>query len=173
MTRSIPRAALLAALLAGLLTGLLIAGGCAVAPVPAPNPPQPLAGNWWSDGTYRVDRRDPRSVKQYWHDQDNELELWPVSALHALEPDTIHRLDEKCRASSTPEAFWMGWKMRRGSRFPLGLICYRGRPLSEAEVTAACARVWSRGRPLVPAWHRPELRTYACREPEPPRERAR
>ncbi|HKI98408.1 MAG TPA: hypothetical protein VKB51_08050 [bacterium] len=155
------RCAMVVALTSALATLLLVA--CAAQP--EPQPPRPLAGNWWSDGSYRVKRLDPASVKQFWYDQRGELELLPVTELHAMLPETLAGLDANCRAEGGPESFWMGWAMRSGNPFPAHGVCYRGRAMTISEVTTACARLQSRGRTLIIAWHRPDERTYACREP--------
>lgn len=159
----------------GLLLAMLLAwSGCSTtqAPPPAPtslrHPPEAyrINGNWWSDGSYRVNRRDPESIEHYWRDQDNDLELLPVSALHGMLPETINSLDAKCRAQSTPAAYWLGWKMRRGNPWPLGIVCFRGRTMTRAEVVEACARLTSRGKVMETAWRHPDEWTFACREPE-------
>lgn len=154
--------------------GLLVAtlflwSGCASTPAPTP-PPHPVAyrinGNWWSDGSYRVDRRDPQSMQQFWHDRAGDMELLTVGELHAILPETIAALNAKCRAASTPTSYWLGWKMRRGNPMPVGIVCFRGRPMTAQEVAQACARLMSRGRVMEMAWRRPDEWTFACREPE-------
>jgi hypothetical protein len=144
-------------------TLVLLLAACTPAPQAAPA--TRLKGNWWSDGSYRVDRRDPISLRQYWHDQDTDIELLPAAGLRGIDAGTVSSLNAKCQAANAPDAFWLGWRMRRGQHNPLGIVCGKGGVLSAEEVAIACARVASRGHPLVPAWHKPEEHTFACREP--------
>lgn len=141
----------------------------AQAPKPHSNRPPTyhVTGNWWSDGTYRVNRSDPASVQLFWRDQNTESELLLVTDLHAILPETVAALDAKCRAEEiSPNAYWLGWKMKHGNPWPLGIICYRPRPLSRAEAARACARLTSRAKVMAVAWRRPAARTFACREPD-------
>ena len=125
-----------------------------------------LAGNWWSDGTFRVIRRDPDSVAQLWQNQDGPYALLPFTRLTGILPETAAALDEKCRElAGNGLAFWLGWRLRSPNPFPAGPVCFSGEPHSDAEVAEQCAAIRSRGRRLVMAWNRADEFVFACKEP--------
>ena len=128
--------------------------------------PLALKGNWWSDGTYRVNNRNPDSVMQLWADQNGPWTLMPFTKMTDLLPATAAALDERCQAQfKNDKAFWLGWAMSLPNPFPQGPVCFSGVLRSDVEIEQACARVLSRGRPLVMAWNKAKEFEYACREP--------
>ena len=125
-----------------------------------------LKGNWWSDGTYRVNRRNPNSVAQMWADQEGAWALMPFTEMTGLPPETGTALDEKCRVEARNDlAFWLGWAMNLPNPFPQKYVCFSGVPHSDIEIGEVCASIFSRGRPLVMAWNKAKEFEYACREP--------
>ena len=125
-----------------------------------------LDGNWWSDGTYRVDGRNPDQVARLWNDQRAPFSVQPFTELNGLTPETGAALDEKCRAEfGSPIAFWLGWVLRPPNPMPVAKLCFNGRPSDDKTVRANCALLWSRGRPMVMAWNRPAEFAFACKEP--------